>query len=58
MPKFSAALPTPDTVRDFDEMCLAAGDGAAMITKIQPAGEIVHEMMAKAELTLRALAYS
>jgi enoyl-[acyl-carrier protein] reductase II len=58
MPKFSAALPTPDTVGDFDEMCLVAGGWAARIIKIQPAGEIVHEMMTKAELTLRALAYS
>jgi NAD(P)H-dependent flavin oxidoreductase YrpB (nitropropane dioxygenase family) len=58
MPKFSAALPTPDTVGDFDEMCLAAGDGAAIITRIQPAAEIVHEMMAEAERALRERAYS
>jgi hypothetical protein len=53
MPKFSAALPTPDTTGDFEQMCIAAGDGAATITRIQPAAEIVHEMMAEAERTLR-----
>src|SRR5262249_41005867 len=39
MPKFSAALPTPDTTGDFEEMCIAAGDGAAITNKIQSAAE-------------------
>ena len=29
--------------------CLAAGDGAALIKEIQPAGEIVRQMMSEAE---------
>jgi len=53
MPKYSAALPTPETDGDFEEMCLAAGDGAAITGRIQPAAEIVHEMMAEAEDLLR-----
>lgn len=53
MPKFSAALPTPDTEGDFEEMCIAAGDGAAVVTRIQPAADIIHEMMSGAERTLR-----
>jgi enoyl-[acyl-carrier protein] reductase II len=46
MPKFSAILPTPDTRGDFEEMALAAGDGAGRIDKILPAGEIVRQLMA------------
>src|SRR5262249_55217290 len=53
MPKFSAALPTPETEGDFEEMCLPAGDGAAFIKTIQPAGEIVREMMIEAERAIR-----
>jgi len=53
MPKFSAALPTPDTTGDFEEMCIAAGDGAAIVNRVQPAAEIIREMMGEAERLLR-----
>jgi enoyl-[acyl-carrier protein] reductase II len=53
MPKFSALLPTPETEGDFDEMCLAAGESAALVHEIKPAGEIVREMMAEAERVIR-----
>jgi enoyl-[acyl-carrier protein] reductase II len=49
MPKFSALLPTPATTGDFEEMCLAAGEGAGMITDIKPAADIVRGMMADAK---------
>jgi enoyl-[acyl-carrier protein] reductase II len=50
MPKFSAIVPTPDTVGDFEEMGLPAGaDSVKLIKRIQPAGEIVLDMMAEAE---------
>lgn len=49
MPKFSAVVPTPDTVGDFEEMALLAGDGVGRITSVKPAGQIVSEMMADAE---------
>ena len=45
MPKFSAIVPTPDTVGDFEEMGLPAGDGAKFIKSIQPAAHIVATMM-------------
>src|SRR5262249_37240276 len=48
MPKFSRALPTPETTGDFEEMCLAAGRGVGLVRKIKPAGEIVREMMTEA----------
>src|SRR5262249_237471 len=34
MPKFAAILPTPETTGDFEEMCLAAGESAALVTTI------------------------
>ncbi|HLJ50184.1 MAG TPA: nitronate monooxygenase [Bryobacteraceae bacterium] len=49
MPKFSSILPTPETIGDFDEMCLAAGESAGLVHEIKPAGHIVAEMMAEAE---------
>ena len=45
MPKFSAMLPTPDTSGDFEEMCMPAGEGVRVITRLQPAAEIVVDMM-------------
>jgi NAD(P)H-dependent flavin oxidoreductase YrpB (nitropropane dioxygenase family) len=45
MPKFSAIVPTPDTVGDFEEMGMPAGDGAALIKTIMPAAQIVATMM-------------
>ena len=54
MPKFSAIVPTPDTAGDFEEMGLpAGGESAKVIKRVQPAGEIVREMMAEAELLIR-----
>ncbi|MGH9837234.1 MAG: NAD(P)H-dependent flavin oxidoreductase [Blastocatellia bacterium] len=49
MPKFSAALPTPDTSGDFEEMCLAAGESAGLVKEIKPTAEIVREMMDEAQ---------
>lgn len=45
MPKFSAMLPTPASAGDFEEMCMAAGEGVALIKSIRPASEIVSQMM-------------
>jgi enoyl-[acyl-carrier protein] reductase II len=56
MPKFSAALPTPETTGDFEEMCLAAGRGVGLVRQVKPAGEIVREMMTEAAEHLRHLA--
>jgi NAD(P)H-dependent flavin oxidoreductase YrpB (nitropropane dioxygenase family) len=53
MPKFSAALPTPQTTGDFDEMCLPAGRGVGLVTKVKSASEIVREMMTDAAGHLR-----
>ena len=54
MPKFSAIVPTPDTTGDFEEMGLPAGaDSVKLIKGIQPAAQIVAEMMAEAQALIR-----
>jgi NAD(P)H-dependent flavin oxidoreductase YrpB (nitropropane dioxygenase family) len=45
MPKFSAMLPTQDTIGDFEEMCMPAGEGVRVIKGLQPAAQIVADMM-------------
>jgi hypothetical protein len=49
LPKFSAILPTPPTTGDFEEMCLAAGEGVGLVKDIKPAADIVREMMDEAK---------
>jgi len=52
MPKFAAILPTPETTGDFEEMCLAAGESAALVTTIGLAKTIVQTMAQEAEQIL------
>ncbi len=54
MPKLSAVLPTPETSGDFEEMCLLAGESAAVVSAVAPAGEIVRQLVAEAESLLGA----
>jgi NAD(P)H-dependent flavin oxidoreductase YrpB (nitropropane dioxygenase family) len=48
LPKFSSLPPTPDTIGDFEEMTLIAGESAGLVKEIKPAGEIVQGMMEEA----------
>ena len=52
MPKFSAMVPTPETSGDFEEMCMPAGEGVRVIKRLQPAAEIMVEMMEGARAAL------
>ena len=52
MPKFAAILPTPETTGDFEEMCLAAGESAALVTTIGPAQAVVQMIAKEAEQIL------
>jgi NAD(P)H-dependent flavin oxidoreductase YrpB (nitropropane dioxygenase family) len=54
MPKFSAVLPTPPTTDDFEEMCLAAGEGIGLVKDIKPAGDIVRAIMDEAKHIVEA----
>jgi enoyl-[acyl-carrier protein] reductase II len=48
MPRFSAILPTAETEGDLEQMCLAAGQSAALTGEVLPAADIVRGMMAEA----------
>lgn len=54
MPKFSAILPMLGVTGDFEEMCLAAGEGVSRIHDIQPVKRIIDEMMRDATQRLRS----
>jgi NAD(P)H-dependent flavin oxidoreductase YrpB (nitropropane dioxygenase family) len=55
MPLNSAILPTVHTHGDFDEMCFAAGAGLSFVRKIEPAAEIVRDIMDGAARRLHEL---
>jgi len=46
--EFSTLLPTPETTGDLEEMCLLAGESAALVHDILPAAGIVRSMMREA----------
>ncbi len=53
IPRFSAFVPTPDTQGDLEEMAMpASGASMARIESIQPAGQIVVELMERARRVL------
>jgi enoyl-[acyl-carrier protein] reductase II len=57
MPRFSAAVPTPDTTGQFDQMGFPAGEESVRaIRSIQPAADIIEEMMQDAHETLKKMA--
>jgi NAD(P)H-dependent flavin oxidoreductase YrpB (nitropropane dioxygenase family) len=53
MPKHSAIVPTRDTTGDLDEMDMPAGSESVLeIVRVQPAAEIVEEVVTEARLVL------
>jgi enoyl-[acyl-carrier protein] reductase II len=53
MPKFSAIIPTRDTVGDIDEMWLPAGStSTGLIREIRPAAQIIAHMVEEARTAL------
>jgi enoyl-[acyl-carrier protein] reductase II len=58
MPKFSCMIPTPETTGDLEEMCLAAGESAALTRAVMPAADVVHALVTDAESLLRERAAS
>jgi NAD(P)H-dependent flavin oxidoreductase YrpB (nitropropane dioxygenase family) len=55
VPRYSAILPTPEFTADLDWSCLTAGECAADIHAIEPAGDIVRQMTADASRILEQL---
>jgi len=48
LPRFVSLPPTIHTTGDIDAMAMYAGEGVAMVNRIQPADEIVRELVATA----------
>jgi NAD(P)H-dependent flavin oxidoreductase YrpB (nitropropane dioxygenase family) len=55
VPRYSAILPTPEFRADLDWACLTAGECAADIHSIEPAGDIVRKMSADASRIIEQL---
>lgn len=55
VPRYSAILPTPQFDADLDWSCLTAGECAADIASIEPAGDIVRRMSIEASRILEQL---
>lgn len=51
--RYSSMVPTPETVGDFEEMCLAAGESSALVRDVRPAGDIVRSMVSTAERIIK-----
>lgn len=55
VPRYSAILPTPAFKADLDWSCLTAGECAADIQSIEPAGDLVRRMTADASRIIEQL---
>jgi enoyl-[acyl-carrier protein] reductase II len=53
--RFMGYTPSVETTGEIEAMALYAGQGVGLIHEIKPAGEIVQELAAGAERTLRSL---
>ena len=53
--RYASVTPGPDTVGEIEPLSLWAGQGAALVRKVQPAAEIVREMNSEANAILRRL---
>jgi len=53
--KFGTDSPLRSTTGDFEQMALYAGEGAALVSGVRPAAEIIATMMQEAERTLTTL---
>jgi NAD(P)H-dependent flavin oxidoreductase YrpB (nitropropane dioxygenase family) len=54
--RYQSATPGPDTEGDIDAMSLWAGQSVGLVSKLQPAGDIVRDIAAEADAILRRLA--
>ena len=54
--RYQAYVPRADAEGDIDALCLAAGQSVGLVSKVQPAAEIVREVVDEAQSILRRLA--
>jgi nitronate monooxygenase/enoyl-[acyl-carrier protein] reductase II len=55
IPAYSAYLPEPDVTADIEQMALYAGQSCSLIDAVQPAGEIVSDIVRSAAAALERL---
>jgi len=53
--RYQSCTPGPDAEGDIDALSLWAGQGVSLVSKVQPAGEIVREIAEEARAILRRL---
>jgi nitronate monooxygenase len=53
--RYRSYTPGPDASGDIEALSLWAGQGVGLVKSVQPAAEIVHQIMAQARATLNAL---
>ena len=53
IPKGATPSPTKDTTGEISAMALYAGESVGNVVRVQPAGEVVRELVDGAELLLR-----
>ena len=53
--RYQSYTPGADADGDIDAMALWAGQGVGLVSKVQPAGDIVREIVEEARGTIRAL---
>jgi nitronate monooxygenase len=54
--RYQSYTPGADAEGDIDALALWAGQSVGLVSQVQPAADIVREIVAEAERTLRALA--
>ena len=54
--RYASATPRADAEGDIDALALWAGQGVGVVSRVQPAAEIVREIAEEARSTLRRLA--
>jgi NAD(P)H-dependent flavin oxidoreductase YrpB (nitropropane dioxygenase family) len=53
LPRYFVDIPWATTTGAVDEMCMYAGQGVGLISTVQPAGEIVRDLVEEAQAALR-----
>lgn len=53
--RYQCATPRPDFSGDIDALSLWAGQGVGLVSRVEPAAEIVHEIAKEADAALRRL---
>ena len=53
---FDSLISVPETTGDFDQMPMLAGQGVSLVNSIEPAGQVISDIMHEAALAIGGLA--